>query len=136
MGCNYGSLVYQFLMNALNARGVYEEGVRTVFREKFYTPEIRLAKELSSSIRMTRTVRLVLARFARLRFMNIPLSLCGEVASGNERPVEVRSERLNFVYMGNAWDNTNIDTVSVRVTRNICTGKELFVDYEDSYENK
>lgn len=130
-----GTLVYQFIINALNARGVHGEGVMALTREQLHSLVIRLAKHVSSSDRILHTFWLVPARFACLRIMNDPRSLFGKVVPPHKRPREAGSENFTFADNGTERpDHTKLDAVAVRATRNTIPEEELFVDYGEHYE--
>lgn len=137
IGYYYGTLVYQFMVDMVNARGVHGEGLMAVTREQFHTSAIRLATDISSSDGILHTVWMVPAKFACLRFMNDPRCLPDEVVPADETHTERRCENVKFVDIGSGRsDYTMYDAVSVRATRNIVPVEELFVDYGKDYEFK
>lgn len=84
------------MVDALNAREVHGACVMANTRKQIYTLAIRLAIEVSSLDGILRTVRLVPARFAFLRFMNDTRYLSREVVSSHERPKVARSKMFRL----------------------------------------
>lgn len=62
----YGTLVFQFNGDVLNARGIQEECRIVVSREPFHISAIRLAKEVSSSNEILYIICLLSARITCL----------------------------------------------------------------------
>lgn len=137
IGYYYGTLVYRFTEDVLNARGVHGEGVMAFTREQFHTSAIRLAKEIFSSDGILHTVWLGPSKVACLRFMNEPRSLPEEAVPAGERYTASRSENVKFVDIGGGrLDCTTFGVVSVQATRNVGPGVAPLVDYKENCEIK
>lgn len=124
------TLMYQFMVDALNA--IEQCSWRSRRRR---ASSIWLVEEVSSSTKILRTVWLVSARFASLRFRNDPKSLSEKVVAADKRRKEARSENLKSVGIRTArTDYTKFDAVSVQATRNKWPREEVFVDCGKNYE--
>lgn len=137
IGYFYGTLVFQFMVDARNARSVLEEGVTAPTREQLPILEIKLGKEVFSWISFLHTVWFVPATFLCLHFINDHRTLPGEIVPAGRRPKRARSQNVKLVDTRTAIPNiTKLDAVSERARHNIGQGEEPLVDYEDKYEFK
>lgn len=130
-------LVHPFIVNAFQALVFHGERALALNSDQCRASGIKIAKNISNSSWISRTVWVELAKYTRLRFLNNHRYLLEEVDlpdtwqkvawSENVMLVDIRTARSKFI---------NHDVVSVQATRNITLGEKILVDFQRNFEFK